>query len=104
MNARHALVGYYRDTDGMVARHWLPEDRLSEVKAIAEVDEDDPEATESYVLTWQQAKRIAAIAGVSLIDDGLDYFQESFAPADETDCLVVARRRPSSPVLTLTAL
>jgi hypothetical protein len=57
----HSLVGYDPQTDGRKFDLPIPPDRFSLVKRIVRFEEDDPEAYDSYKLTYSQAKDIAGI-------------------------------------------
>ena len=78
MSVVHQLVGYDRQTDRRRQNFEIPEDRLSEVKQIARVPRDDPDAVWSYPLSLAQAREIAGLIGGS-VDPGAEFFLEAFS-------------------------
>jgi hypothetical protein len=64
MRVIHRLVGYDRQTDRMKVRFEIPEHLMPEVKNIAKVPADDPEAAWSYPLTEAKTRVIAQVPAV----------------------------------------
>ena len=64
MQIMHRLVGYDRQTDRMRLRFDIPDQLMPEVKKIARVATDDPDAAWSYPLTEAKTRRIARLIGV----------------------------------------
>jgi len=85
MKVIHRLVGYNAKTDAMEYRRDIPPAALGPVKRIAEVPPSDPEITDAYSLTAEQAQNVAAAIGVELDRRPLDYFIESFAQSAAKD-------------------
>ena len=78
MIVHHRLVGYSRETDRMVESHEIPGPLLKRAAAIAEVGGDDPEAAWSYALSPVQAAQIAALLGIPIDPERLEFFLEAF--------------------------
>ena len=85
MRVIHRLVGYDKQTDRPKQRFDIPEDRLSRVKQIARVHEDDPDAVWSYSLSAAQAREVVNLVGAQLELQASEFFLEAFAdPAPPT--------------------
>ena len=78
MGIVHRLVGYDRRTDRKKQNWDIPDDRLSAVKEIARVPQDDPDAVWSYPLSLAQAREVASVVGLA-IDPDADFFLEAFS-------------------------
>ncbi|HJU16020.1 MAG TPA: hypothetical protein VJ770_06090 [Stellaceae bacterium] len=75
----HQLTGYDRETELLAVEYDIPSRLLSEVKRMAEVSAEDPEAVGSYPLRRDQASNIAKLLGIHIDVDGFDFFLEPFA-------------------------
>ena len=65
MRVIHRLVAYDRQSERMKMRFDIPEERLPDAKKLAQVPDDDPEASWSYPLTKAQASWLATLIGAS---------------------------------------
>ena len=75
----HRLVGYDRRTDRITVQFDIPNELMPEVKKIAKVTADDPDAVWSYPLSKAGTGRVAALIGAKLPDDNAEFFVEAFA-------------------------
>ena len=79
MRIVHRLVGYDRHTDRMRLRFDIPDQLMPEVKKIAKVATDDPDAAWSYPLTKAKTRRVAHLIGVQADPDEAEFYLEAFA-------------------------
>jgi hypothetical protein len=85
MQLIHRLVGYDRRTDRLKQRFNIPTSRLADVKRIADVPQDDPDAVWSYQLSAAQARQVASVIS-SKLDPDAEFFLEAFAdPIGDAD-------------------
>jgi hypothetical protein len=83
MRVIHRLVGYDRNTDRPARRFEIAIGLLPQAKQIADVADDDPDALWSYSLSAAQVRELAALLGVKIESEAIDFFLEAFAePAD----------------------
>jgi hypothetical protein len=90
MKAVHRLVGYDRTTDRIKEQFDVPAEFPAEIKRIAGVADDDPEAAWSYPLSPNQAQAIARIICARIGAQGLEFFVEPFADATAENVAVRA--------------
>src|SRR3954466_6396843 len=74
MKVMHRMVGDDRRTDRMKARFEIPSGRLAEVKRIAGVASDDPDAAWSYPLSADHARAVAGLPRASIAPDRPEFF------------------------------
>ena len=79
MQIMHRLVGYDRQTDRMRHRFDIPDQLMPEVKRIARVATDDPDAAWSYPLTEAKTRRIARLIGAEADPGEAEFYLEAFA-------------------------
>jgi hypothetical protein len=79
MEIIHRLVGYDRQTDRMLVQFDIPVHLMPEVKKIARVPADDPDAVWSYPLTTAGARKIASLIGIELAAKDAEFFLEAGA-------------------------
>jgi len=79
MQITHRLVGYDRQTDRMRLRFDIPDQLMPEVKKIARVATDDPDAAWSYPLTEAKTRRIARLIGAQAGPVEAEFYLEAFA-------------------------
>ena len=79
MQIIHGLVGYDRQTDWMRLRFDIPDQLMPEVKKIARVATDDPDAAWSYSLTETKTRRIARLIGAQADPGEAEFYLEAFA-------------------------
>ena len=79
MRIAHRLVGYDRHTDRMRLRFDISDQLMLEVKKIATVATDDPDAAWSYPLTKAKTRRVAHLIGVQADADEAEFYLEAFA-------------------------
>jgi len=79
MQIIHRLVGYDRQTDRMRIRFDIPDQVMPEVKKIAKVVTDDPDAAWSYPLTEAKTRRIALLIGAQADPGEAEFYLEAFA-------------------------
>ena len=77
MHIVRRLVGYDRQTDRKKQHLDIPKDHLAQVKRIARVPQDDPDAVWSYPLSLPQARDVASVV-CGKIDPNADFFLEAF--------------------------
>jgi hypothetical protein len=75
----HQLTGYDRETELLAVEYDIPTAQLAQVKKIAGISADDPEAVGSYPLRRDQASDIAKLLGVPIDIDRFGFFLEPFA-------------------------
>src|SRR5437764_8478637 len=63
MKVIHRLVGYDKTTDRAKVRFDIADRFVGDVKRIAKVPDDDPEAVWSYPLTPEQVRKMAKLIG-----------------------------------------
>lgn len=83
-NLVHRLVGYDQRTERVSVEYEIPAERLSQVKWMAEVDPDDPDAIYSYPLDPRTARIIGRIIGQAVDAEHLDFFLEPFPEAEQS--------------------
>lgn len=74
----HALVGYDKISERVVAEYELPAHELDHAKRVAGVGADDPDAVMCYQLSPSQAADIAGAVGARLDTDALIFYLEGF--------------------------
>ena len=81
MSARvtHRLVGYDKVTGWVAVECDIPQHHLQQVKLIAGVSADDPEAALCYRLDATQTRDLAATIGALVNPDALNFYMEGFA-------------------------
>jgi hypothetical protein len=79
MLIQHRLIGYDRQTDRTRFRLDIPEPLMPDVKRIAHVPQDDPDAAWSYPLSGAQTRILADLIGAQVDLDQAEFYLEAFA-------------------------
>jgi hypothetical protein len=74
----HRIVGYDAATDRQKFVLEIPANRMTAVKRIVNVNEDDPNAYDSYELSVAQAREIASAISPGKLPPNLAFFLECF--------------------------
>lgn len=73
------LTGYDLATELLAFQRDIPDESWDEAKGIARLSAETEETLASFPITDDQAKRIAALLGMALPAQRMDYFLEPFA-------------------------
>jgi hypothetical protein len=79
MTVSHRIVGYDTATDRQRFALEIPANRMSAVIRIVTINDDDPNAYESYELSDAQAREIANLVSSARLPSNLVFFLECFA-------------------------
>jgi hypothetical protein len=79
MTVSHRIVGYDTATDRRKFALEIPAKRMSAVRRIVSISDDDPNAYDSYELSEAQAQAIASMISSSTLPSDLAFFLECFA-------------------------
>ena len=79
MTVSHRIVGYDTATDRRRFALEIPANRMSAVSRIVPINDDDPNAYESYELSDAQAREIAKLVSSARLPLNLAFFLECSA-------------------------
>jgi hypothetical protein len=79
MSMIHRLVGYDLQTDKRKVYFDIPDHLLGDVKKIAQVPDDDPDAVWSYAVSDSQVRRLAELINAEIDPTIGEFFLEAFA-------------------------
>jgi hypothetical protein len=83
MMTMHCLTGYDRRTDAQKFSLPIPPERFAFVTNVVGINVDDPDAFDSYELSYSQARDIAGIVSTQQLPPDLAFYLEAFAATDK---------------------